>query len=208
MTDDIKTKEQNNKKTKKPVFLLIKIIAVLFAVVIFGAVGVYGFLSTNIIFRGLGKIIPYPIVIVGARVVTYADYADSVASLEKFFKSQEDAAYEGGDIRNRVLERLITNSILEDMAKKRDIKVFDYEIEREFQKAILDFGTEEDIKDNIKDLYGWTIEEYKENIVGPFVLEKKIIQAIFNEEPDANEKFSQYLQEERETIRVIYLVSH
>ncbi|MBU0648530.1 SurA N-terminal domain-containing protein, partial [Patescibacteria group bacterium] len=181
---------------------------ILLCIIIFGAVGVYGFLSTNIIFRSLGKVIPYPIVIVGAGVVTYTDYADSVTSLEKFFKSQEETAYGGDDIRDRVLERLVTNRILEGMAQKRDIKVFDYEIEREFQQAIIDFGTEDDIKENIEELYGWTIDEYKKNIVGPFVLEKKIIQAIFDDEPGANEKFSQYLQEERGTIRVIYLIRH
>lgn len=201
MTDRHKT---NN--SQKIVF--ISIAAVLFLVILIGAAGVYGFLSTNPVIRAIGKIIPYPVVLVDGHIITYAEYANSFTTLRNFLENQGDNIYSDGEIEGRVLERLITNQILDNMAEKRDIAVFDYEVEKAFQDAVENLGQDANVEKNIEELYGWTVQEYKDNIVYPFVLQKKLSQAIYDGGTDAEEKFSKYLQDERATTSVIYLVSH
>lgn len=207
MKADVKSSKK--KENKNHTNLIIgAVVATLAFIFLIGVVGVYGFLSINIFFRAMGKIIPYPIILIDGHFITYGDYADNYMTLRRFSSSQGEVTYSTEEIRDRILERLITNRILEDMAKKRNIKVFDYEIDREYQEAINDLDSEKAIADSIHELFGWSIGEYKENVVRPFVLQKKLSQAIFDDEPDAEGKFSRYLQEERATASVWYLVPH
>lgn len=200
--------KKNRKKDKKRrrVFFLAAGIAVF--LVLFGALGVYVFDSINFVFRGMSRIIPYPAMMINSRMCLYSEYADNIITMKKFVESQDTLVASEEEIRQRVAERLVANKVLEQMARDRGIKVFDYEIEKEFEQAIQGLGVEDEIEKNIKKLFGWNIDEYKTNVVQPFVLQKKLTQAIYDDDEDAGQKFSQYLEQEITTARVLYFVPH
>ena len=197
------------KREKSSVLTYIIMIAVIVVVIfLFGLLGIYVFKSTNFVFRGFSKVIPYPAMIVNWDFVGYGEYADNVVTMRKFLSNEDQLTISEDDIRSRVLDRLVANSVLENMAAERDIKVFDYEVEKEFQNAVEGLNAEDEIEKDIKKLFGWNIEEYQDNVVRPFVLQTKLTEAIYDGQEDASEQFAIFLQEQISTAKVIYFVPH
>jgi hypothetical protein len=206
---DKKTEKYKNIKTRRGVLPLLMLVVIIVVVVfLFGVLGIHVFKSTNIVFRGLSKVIPYPAMVVDWDFVGYGEYADNVVTMRKYLSNEDQATISEDGIRARVLERLIANAVLEDMARERDIKVFDYEVEKEFQQAIEGLDVETEIEKDIERLFGWSIEEYQENVVRPFVLQTKLTQAIYDDQEDAASQFAIFLQEQISTAKVIYFVPH
>jgi len=197
---------KKRKNSGLPVIILILVILV--GLVLFGMLGVYVFKSTNFVFRGLSRIIPYPAVVVNWDFVGYDDYSDNIVTMRRFLSNEEEVVVTEEEIRDRVLNRLIANAVLEQMADERDIKVFDYEIEKVFQAAIEGLNPEEEIEKDLKKLFGWNTDEYKKNVVRPFVLQNKLTKAIYDDQADAAEQFAIFLQEEIATAKIIYFVPH
>lgn len=197
------------KRERSSVLALIIMIAVIvIGIIFFGMIGIYVFKSTNFVFRGLSKIIPYPALVVDWDFVGYDEYADNVITMRKFLSNEERDTISEDEIRSRVLDRLVANAVLENMARERDIKVFDYEVEKEFQKAIEGLNSENEIEKDIKELFGWNIQEYQDNVVRPFVMQTKLSKAIYDDQADAPEQFAIFLQEQISTAKIIYLVPH
>jgi len=184
------------------------VVAIILAIFVIGLIGIYGANSTNFVFSSLSRIIPYPAVIVNWEPVSYYEYCESVNTIKRFDELQEELSFSDSEISENVTTRLITNKILDQIAREQDVKVFDYEIEKEFQSAVGISEDEKDVEKNIKELFGWNIEEYKNNVVRPFVLEKKLSDAIYDGDQDAPQKFAAYLQEEIANAKIIYLVPH
>jgi len=201
-----KNKKTNNKK--RPLLVGLMVVAIILAIFVIGLIGIYGANSTNFVFSSLSRIIPYPAVIVNWEPVSYYEYCESINTIKRFDELQEELSFSDSEISENVTTRLITNKILDQIAREQDVKVFDYEIEKEFQSAVGISEDEKDVEKNIKELFGWNIEEYKNNVVRPFVLEKKLSDAIYDGDQDAPQKFAAYLQEEIANAKIIYLVPH
>ena len=203
--------EKENKKSKKnkrPLLIGLMVLSIALAIFVVGLIGIYGANSTNFIFSSMSRVIPYPAMIVNWEPVSYYEYSESINTIKRFDKLQEELSFNESEVSKNVATRLVTNKILEQIAREQDVKVFDYEIEKEFQSAVNSGEDEKEIEKNIKELFGWNIEEYKENVVRPFVLEKKLSEAIYDGDPDAPQKFAGYLQEEIANAKIIYFVPH
>ncbi|MDD4995630.1 MAG: SurA N-terminal domain-containing protein [Patescibacteria group bacterium] len=189
------------KDTKKIIIIAIAAIILIKALT---AIGIYGFRSTNAFYCFMTRALPYPAMFVNYHPVLYREYADNVNTLRNIAREQGGSEMTEGQIRKSAAERLVANQVLEQMAAERKIKAFDYEIEKEFQRAVGDTDQDE-LEMNLKKLFGWTAEEYKENVVKPFILGQKLTEAIYGSNAD---DFEKYLQEEIKTAKILYLVPH
>jgi|GEM_PF-2555543 len=199
---------KNSKNKKRGLFIAALVIAVALVIFTVGLIGVYGAHSTNFAIVALSRIIPYPAVIVNWEPVSYFEYAQSIKTITRFDEAQEELSFDSLEVNQNVVNRLVTNKVLDQVAREEDVKVFDYEIEKEFQSAVGEDEDEKEIEKNIKELFGWDVEEYKQNVVFPFVLEKKLSEALYGGDADAPQKFAQYIQERISNSSIIYLVPH
>ena len=77
-------------------------------------------------------------------------------------------------IQEDVLRRMITNEIISQLAEKYKISVSQEEVDQKFQEISRDAGGEREIKDIIKDLYGWDEETYKKRVLAVSLLAEKL----------------------------------
>ncbi|MDD5252217.1 MAG: peptidylprolyl isomerase [Patescibacteria group bacterium] len=168
-------------------------IAVL-AIVVLGifALGIYKFgwqgTATDVAVHA----IPYPAAFVNGNPVRYSDYADDVATLTRFYgkmSQQPDAGPLPTDqeIRKDAMDRLVQEELLREAALKYNVSVTSQEIDDEFKKIVDGRGGEASVKDEIADLYGWTIEQFKTKVMRSYLLQQKVGEAVQKDEKYAQQ---------------------
>lgn len=151
--------------------------------VIFG-IGLYKYSWNDPVTNKIIKIIPYPAVLVNYKPLSYFKFRDDLGTLTHYYKKQEELS--GGatkmpsaeEIKNSVLDRMINNEILEEVARQYGISVGDDEIEKEFGKVMAEAGSEADVENILEDLYQWKPEDFKEKVLEPFLFQQKLSEAV------------------------------
>jgi foldase protein PrsA len=153
------------------------------------SVGIYKFgwrgSATNVLVHA----VPYPAALVNNNIIRYSEYADDIQTLNRFYSklSERDpgqpAPPSESEVKKTVLDRLIQNEVLKEVAIKYNLTVTDKEIEDEFSKlASQPVQGAQDISDEIMDLYGWTVPQFKEKVLRPFLLQQKLAEALMKDE--------------------------
>lgn len=148
--------------------------------------------GTQVVLRGL----PYPAAIVNGRAVAYAEFLDDVDTLTYFYAMQSgespDIPVPGEeDIRKNVMDRLVRNVILEAEAEKYGVSLTEDDIAEEFSDLVSAAGGEEELTGEVRELYGWSVGEFKEKVITPFLLQQKLEEALM-----ADESFNAEVAEE------------
>ena len=189
------TPEQTPKRSgsvKKMFFVGIAVFLIS-AVVLMWVVEVFAIrnASTNKLVVKLAQVFNVPAVDVNGSKIFYSEYARDLKTLNKFYSSSlpEDAMPNDDEISDQVMSRLISNVMIRDLAKKYNLSVNDAEIEQVKQEIIQNFSGEEAMLKDLNEKYGWTFEEYKENVIRPLLLEQKLSDTIMLGKEEENKKF-------------------
>lgn len=139
--------------------------------------------GTQAVLRGL----PYPVATVNGRAVAYAEFLDDVDTLTHFYAMQSgenpDIPVPGEeDIRKNVMDRLVRNVILEAEAEKYGVSLTEDDIAEEFSNLVAAAGGEEELTGEVRELYGWSVGEFKEKVIMPFLLQQKLEEALMADE--------------------------
>jgi peptidyl-prolyl cis-trans isomerase C len=156
--------------------ILIVVIAVLSILAYGTTTKIGGKISAN-----FSRVIPFPAAIIDWRhIVFMKDVEKNMASVEKFYKVKNFASEglrvdftteEGGKrlkIKEReVLDKMVEDQIIEILAKERGISITDVDAENVVNQRLNEFGTADDVKQDLLDSYGWDIAEFKKRVVIP-----------------------------------------
>lgn len=148
--------------------------------VLASGVALYNFGWESPLAESVVHAVPFPAAIVNGKRVSYADYLDDLRTVRHFFVKQKEQGQNTeipaeGDLRKGVLDRLIQTRILEVAAEAHDVTVTSADTQAEFDKLA---GGKTDAVAQIKDLYGWTPEEFQLNVIRPYLLEQKLSAAL------------------------------
>jgi parvulin-like peptidyl-prolyl isomerase len=119
---------------------------------------------------------------VNGTAISYSAFTSDLESARHFFSGAAGAGAEMPDdeeLRQGVLDRLIEQVVIEEEAKRFGVEVTQEEIDTEFQKLADAEGG--DPAEQINELYGWTIEEFKNKVMRYYVLEGKLAEALAND---------------------------
>ncbi len=162
--------------------------AFIFLVLLGMAVVIYKYDSNNRFVRFIEKVIPFPAVYAGqAGVISIGETKDDLAAVKKFYESQDfeqiglrvDFGTEQGQRRLKVKERevlnkLVENKIIENLAKKRGISISDSDADAEIERNIEQFGNKERLMSDLGRLYGWTLADFRKKVVTPELYAEKL----------------------------------
>lgn len=133
-------------------------------------------------------VLPLPIAKVNGTTITYAAYLDDVATVRRFFEKQKETNpdFPTGqpseeELQQGVIERLIATEILEQEAAKYKLTASTEELETEYQKFLAGEG-DSDAANQILELYGWTVDQFKAKVMRPYILQSKLAEALNNDE--------------------------
>lgn len=145
----------------------------------------------NKFIRKTAQIIPYPAAMVGKNFISTDKLLKNFDAVEKFYEGQDfsdlgmrvDFSTTDGKKRLRIKEKEILGKLIEDAvikteAKKRKIVLTDDLINQAVDRKLKEYGAENQLKDNLQKLYGWDMEDFKENIVAPDLYKEKLAQEI------------------------------
>ncbi|NCO04866.1 MAG: hypothetical protein GW939_01815 [Candidatus Magasanikbacteria bacterium] len=184
----IKAEAPVSSPEKKKNNLRVFVIGLLGAIVVIGG-GVIGGsayaaknVSTHPFVMSMADTFHFAAVKVNDREVPYTAYIRDLTALKSFYKkvSEQPVPITDEQISDQVLVRLTANTILAELAQKFDVKVSDEDLAPEREKVLSEFPSEEEAQTQIMDLYGWTFDEFVDNVVRPLALEDKLQQVFLD----------------------------
>lgn len=167
------------KKVKISTIVYAAIIIVVAYVIVIG-VALYGFGVENNLVARSARIIPYPAARIGFEFIRWSEVKDNLAAIRKFYESQDfskvglrvDFSTEDGQKRLKVRERQLIQRLIEDraieiLAKERGIKITSELIDQAVSRKLDEYGSRKETQEKLAQLYGWSLQDFKEKIVKP-----------------------------------------
>jgi foldase protein PrsA len=188
-----KTKDNKSSKKRKKYFWPIAIVLILvFLVFMFLSSGMlaYKYGVSNPYLQKVVSWIPYPAAIVNYEIVGLSKYYEEVKAVEDMVKNQEKELTPEvkKSIRGDVIEKLIHDEIISQLAEEYDVEVTEEEIEQEKEKMIEQLGvSREEADKKLQELYGWDFDTFFEKIVISSFYQQKVREAFFESEKIQNE---------------------
>lgn len=184
-----KPEEAPKKSTKNVPWKLIVLGVFVLLLIINGifAYGIYALGWNNKPTRVFTTIFPYPAATLKGGWVRISTYYKDIESYKKYYEVAQKMDFKNEEgqkifkqLKEDALNQLIQQKIIEQEAKKSNIKVEKSEVEDRYKKLAEENG-EETLKKQIKEYYGWTIEEFKGKI-RIVVLKEKLQEKVSNDE--------------------------
>lgn len=174
------TSSSKSKKMKWMIGVIIAFIIIL--PILTFLLGVYKYKWQGNFVDKVMRVVPLPAASVNGQWINYADWREGVATVNHFYDQKEELGLSSSlpdltpeQVESNELDRLIEQRLLEDLATQFQITVSTEEIEDEYAQTILPQATDEaEIIKTVESLYGWTLDEFKQEIVREVVLRGKL----------------------------------
>lgn len=191
--ESTKKTDKKEKKPSKKIFFISAVVIILVVCVAFAASTyylVYKQAGTSSYEDMLKSVLPLPVAMVNNSIITIEEFEMNVAGTTQLLSAQEELQLAlttiptDEEIREKELDRLLSIAVLEVVAADNEISVSEDEINTYFDESILPQapGGIEEIETTLSDLYGWTVDEFKGNIVYEIVLRTKIDELANNDD--------------------------
>lgn len=141
------------------------------------------------------------------RFISIKEWENNVNSLKKYYEKEgtDFGTSEGQGqldyIRAAVLEKMILDRIIGELAQDRGIQISEADIKAELNKATEVFGDLGEIEKMVSEMYGWSMDDFKENVIVPYLQQTKLLEKVFDKEKEnaaAKSKALEVLQKVKE----------
>ncbi|KKQ52547.1 MAG: Foldase protein PrsA [Parcubacteria group bacterium GW2011_GWD2_38_11] len=200
----MKKQNEENEKRIKVSTIVYAFLILLMIVLGVGSILAYGTrteIGTKIAAK-IAVVIPFPAAIINWKNVVYInDVQANLASVEKFYQTQDfakeglriDFTTEDGKKRLRikqreVIDKMVEDEIIEILAKRKGIFVTNDDAEKVVAQKLNEFGTADDVKNDLLKSYGWTMDDFKKRVVLPSIYMEELAQKVTVEEISDNAK--------------------
>ncbi len=194
MTEKKESEAKKSKKNPLKPFVLGVILAVV-VVVIFGG-GWYmnreiNNLSEASLVQSYASLTGKRIATVNDTGIAYADLIDDVKALRKFYQSQIDSPpVTDDDIRMQAFSRLAINVIISAASDDLGIEVSEEDLAEVRVDVMKDYESEEKANEELMNRYGWSLAEYEERIIVPYLREQKLRESFETAEGEEYEAYA------------------
>lgn len=200
-----------NIRQRVPVLILAGILAaalIFFVVMLSGAY--YAHWDGPVV-RAMANTVPVPAASVGKRTIPLSAYLDDVDSVTIYLSSPEA---ERQNLRRpvvetdkkQVLERLIQEAALRELADARNVDVTDQQIEAVMTELQVTTTSTEAFADFLNENYGWTPSEFRSHVVEPLILTRLLTDSYAADhggDPSALEKYLAERTQRRDVVRYV-----
>ena len=170
---------------KRSPFLVFAVVAV----VLLGLVGSAAAASWAImvkhseapVIRSLTNALPIPAARLGATTIYYRDFLKARDTLRVFLASPAAKDQPGlpqamdATLEQNVLDKLLNQAALEELARQKNVSISDTELRQYFTDVIsAASSTTPDVGVYLLQNYGWSEEDFRQNVLKPALLEEKL----------------------------------
>lgn len=194
MEKELKKEDNNEKKNKLKVWRYVGlVIVVLFIAVFVNGFGIYQLNWNSRISTTLADYIPYPAVVVNNEIIKVDEFLDNYNIIKNFQDSQivenEDYQLDDGQIKVDVLNKLVLDKIILQLATKYGVTISSEEIDYEMDniKSRLEEG--DNLENRLMTMYGISEKDFIKKSLTPEILNMKLHQRYLEDESiDADAK--------------------
>jgi SurA-like N-terminal domain len=202
-----------NKGTQKIVGLSVALLLIIILTIGLGLnmYGIYTKQAEDGVSRFIAKTFSLPAANVNGRSVKYTRFLTTRDAVRRFINSE--AGKDVGatmppenELNENILEQLIRQRLVENIAGEKDISVSNDEVNEVFNEVAEQAAssTDSNINQYLQDNYGWNEENFREYVLRPALLEQKLAQTIGSEaDPYAIENL--LLAERQKPEVIVYL---
>ncbi len=166
------------KKSKRSIKWLIALV-VLLVLVGFGGTTwlVYNKPPTDPIVRKIVNLIPYPAVKVNDQTLTIKDYLVEYDALVSFFDSFEGEQFDRpseSDLESSIINTMINKSAIEQLSSRYGVEADEEAVNAMFESLKESEGSADSFEEELKQTFGWEVEEFRDRVIEPIVLANKM----------------------------------
>lgn len=118
------------------------------------------------------KIYPFVATLVNWKPIYVKDYYEQLNYIKHFSEKTEQAIPANSELEKQVMEQMIELELVNQQAKKYNIKVTNDEVNAAYQKIVDENQGEKQVKDILKELYNMTEKQFKKLIYNQLLAEK------------------------------------
>lgn len=194
VTSKFKKSEKSDKKAggsklKNPKLIIGAIIAVGVIFVSVMAVGIYAFSWEDQFTQKVTAVVPYPAAVVNGRLIFYHTYLEQLGIVKKYqveFKKTDFASEDGKKIldqtRKDTMDRLVEDTLVNAEAARLKVTVSTKDLTESFNQLVTSNGGESSFASVLKQYYGLTPAEFKEEIYKSRLLRQKVAEKFASDE--------------------------
>lgn len=173
----------DDEKKIKLTTLLYAVLIIVVLIIGIGAVLAYGTQSSlgKRIYSIISNTLPLPAAIIDYKNVVYLkDVEKDLNSIEKFYQTY-DFSDEGLRVdfstpegikrlqikKREIIDKLVEDKIIEILARKKGIKISQKDIDKIVSQKLTEYGTTDEVSNDLLNSYGWSIEDFKKFVVMP-----------------------------------------
>ncbi len=159
---------------------------ILAALIAFG-VGLYSFGWRGSAAQRVINVLPYPVALVNARLIRFSTYQADFNTLKYFYAKQAElnsslfTMPDDQSIRGQLIDKLIRDALTGQLARQYDINVTSTEIDAELQKIIDQTGNQADVEANIRELYDWDLNTFRDKVVKPYLVRSRLQEKLMSD---------------------------
>lgn len=203
--------------TKKRSPFLIPAIVVLIILVFLGSTATVAWAVSvkhdeSAVIRKLADVLPIPAAKLGSRTILYRDFLHSRDTLRTFLaspaaKEQQLQVPMDASLEKNVLEKMLAQAALEELATKKNVTVTDEELRQYFSEVVsAASSTTPDVGVYLLQNFGWNEEDFRQQVLRPALLEQRLTMALAQEKPDDQNALGAYMEnrlKEKDVVRYL-----
>ncbi len=201
-----KNKKQASNNKRFTIVHLTVLIAVVAIVVFFTLLTlvVYRAEPSSRIVRTATSILPYPAAVVNGDIIWMDALSDQYTALDRYYsttgESFEGLLLDGENAVTNIVDNLIRKMVLMQLGDELGLEVTEDEIEAMMQEVIDNTGTPGEAEEQIAESFGWSLGDFKKNVITPLVLATKVEETILTDAEAQAEKMAK-INEALEKVR-------
>ncbi|MBU0598096.1 peptidylprolyl isomerase [Patescibacteria group bacterium] len=176
---------KSEKKARSVPKLVIGVFAVIIIILIIGLVvfgiGIYKLNWNDNFTRTISEYIPYPAAMVGNSSVSYSEVQNELTMLDHYYNFQEELDPSLADsrptdnfLKKGVTTRKTRELFLAEAAANYGLTVAQEEIDNEFNIIMSQTSGINEVETALADLYNWTVNDFKEKVIKPRIIQEKV----------------------------------
>lgn len=168
--------------------------------------------SQHAVIRKMADVLPIPAAKLGEKKLLYRDFLRARDTLRTFLsssaaKEQEIQVPLDAALEKNVLEKMLTQAALEELAAQKNVTVSDTELRQTFSEVIAAASsTTPDVSVYLLENFGWNEEDFRQQVLRPALLEERLAVALRDEQQGDPNALGMYLEkrlQEEDVVRYL-----
>lgn len=209
----IRRQKEPAQSSKKINIVVLFFVGLILGCVLFAALIFYVPKSESLPARKISEVVPLPAIIMNGKIIKYNDYLKEVDVVDLFLLRQQRLGIirelpSRAQVREEIKDLLIKQEIIAGLANQYKITVSQKEIDDEIEKIKEQSRSPESFNEVLKNLYGWSEEEFGNKVVRNYLLISKLSNKMFPNvsEDESKDYFDKKVEEIKKGMNIYVLV--